>query len=820
MVAITVNDKVHEVDTDSDKPLLWVLRDELGLKGTKYGCGVGVCGACLVLLDGQPNHACMVPVRAVGVRRVTTIEGLPEDHPAVRAWIAEQAPQCGYCQPGQVIAAAALLAAHASPSDAQVDEALSGVFCRCGTYQRIRRAVQAAARCEISAPAPVRLPELLDALPEDVGVALNDWIWINRDNIITVMINHSEMGQGALGGLAVVFAEELDVELTQLRTVFAPAAQRYGHGIWGGQFTGGSSSIRGEWKRLREVAASARTVLLQAAAGRWGTSPENCRTRHGRVTLADGGATLAYGELAEDAARLKLPARPALKDPSAFRLIGRPLPRPDIPAMVLGRTRYGIDVALPGMRVAVVARCPVFGGRPQRFRAEAALAIPGVREVVPIGSGIAVVADDFWSASRGREVLHIEWALGRNARLDSERIERRLLRSLKEEGALAQRRGDARRMLGRAAQVIDAVYQTPYLAHATMEPMNCVARVSGDGCEVWVGTQDQAKTRSVAAENAGVSEERVQVHTQFLGGGFGRRLETDFVAEAVELSRKLGAPVQVVWSRADDLQHDFFRPAHAMHLQASLNRQGLPAAWFMRLAGPDLALGGVKLPYAIANVREERVEVASEVPAGAWRSVGASNNAFAIESFIDELAHAAGRDPLEYRLTLLADAPRHRAALELAASRAGWGSPLSSGRGRGVAVYEGFGSVVAQVAEVRVAEGALSVERVVCAIDCGLVVSPDAARAQLEGGVAFGLSAVLHEEVRIAEGRVQQSSFRDYPLLTLKEMPLVEVHFVPSQEEPGGVGEPAVPVIGPAVANAVFAATGRRLRRLPLRLDR
>ncbi|MFZ5512609.1 MAG: molybdopterin cofactor-binding domain-containing protein [Pseudomonadota bacterium] len=813
MIPLTVNGSTHQVDADPDKPLLWVLRDELGLKGTKYGCGVGVCGVCLVLIDDEPNHACMVPLGGVGARRVTTIEGLPEDHPVIRAWIARQTPQCGYCQPGQIIAAAALLARHPDPADAQIDAALSGVFCRCGTYQRIRRAVRAAAR-GVAAAGPLHLPQLLDALPDDAGTALNEWIWISRDDIVTLMINHSEMGQGALTGLVVLFAEELDVDPERVRTVFAPADARYEHGLWGGQFTGGSSSIRGEWQRLRGVAAKARACLVAAAAGRWGVAAPECHTEHGRVWHGPSGRSAAYGELAEAAAQLPPPRRAVLKPPDELRLVGRELPRLDIPAMVLGRARYGIDVALPGMRVAAVARCPVFGGRAGCFRAEAALALPGVRHVLPIASGIAVVADDFWSALRGRDALDIDWVPGTHGRLDGATIERRLLRALKGDAALAERRGDARRVLGRAARVIEAVYQTPYLAHATLEPMNCVAHVRPDGCDLWLGTQDQASTRTVAAQLAGLPETKVRVHTQFLGGGFGRRLETDFVAEAVELSRELGVPVQVVWTRADDLQHDFYRPAHAARLQACLDRRGLPAAWFMRIAGPELALEGADLPYAIPHVRVEHAQLPSVPPTGPWRSVGASNNAFPIECFVDELAQAAGRDPVEYRLALLGEALRHRAVLELAADRAGWGAPPGAGRGRGVALCHSFDSVVAQVAEVSVAGGNFRVERVVCAIDCGIAVC-----AQLEGAIAFGLSAALHEEVRIAEGRVQQASFRDYPLLTLAQMPEVEVHIMPSRARPGGVGEPGVPPVAPAVANALFAATGQRLRKLPLRLE-
>lgn len=818
MISVTVNGKAYGVAADPDKPLLWVLRDELGLKGTKYGCGVGVCGACLVLLDGEPNHACMVPLHTIGTRQIVTIEGLPADHPVVRAWIAEQAPQCGYCQPAQILAAAALLEKHPHPDDADIDAALAGVYCRCGTYARIRRAVHAAARPHEMPPTVSHLPELLDALPGDAGGSLNEWIWINRDNLVTLMINHSEMGQGALTGLAVLFAEELDIELSRVRTVFAPADARFANGMWGRQFTGGSTSIRGEWERLRGVAANTRSRLIAAAAEQWNVAASECHTKDGQVLHPPSGRSLTYSELAEAAAQLKAAHQTQLKSPDEFRLIGQSVPRLDIPAMVAGRARYGIDVALPGMQVAAVARCPVFGGRARRFDAKAALAIPGVREVLPIASGIAVVADDFWSALRGREALSIDWSPGANASLDGADIERQLLAALKKSGTVAQQRGDARHMLGRADKVIEAIYQTPYLAHAPIEPMNCVAHVRPDGCDIWTGTQNQTNTQAVAAQLTGLPEKNVNVHTEFLGGGFGRRLQTDFVAEAVELSAKRRAPVQVIWTRADDLQHDFYRPAHAALLQATLGPGGRPAACLLRLAGAEGALGGVDIPYAIPHLREERVQVASALPTGAWRSVGASNNAFVVECFIDELAVAAGRDPLDYRLSLLKDAPRHRAVLELAAARAGWGSPLRAGRGRGVAVYRSFDGIVAQVAEVDTTGGAIRVHRVTCVIDCGIAVLPDAVCAQMEGAIAFGLSAALHEAIRVEAGRVVQASFRDYPLLTLPEMPEVEVHIVPSVAPPGGVGEPGVPVIAPAVANAVFAACGQRLRSLPLRL--
>jgi isoquinoline 1-oxidoreductase beta subunit len=415
--AIHVNGTTHYVEAALDKPLLWVLRDALGLKGTKYGCGIGICGACVVLIDGEPHHACMVPLGRVGNRKVVTVEGLGADHPVVRAWIAEQVPQCGYCQPAQILSAAALLERNPAPETADVEAAMSGVLCRCGTYARIRRAVQMAAARERSAGAPSRLPELLSDLPPDAGTALNEWIWINGAGTVTVMVNHSEMGQGALTALAALAAEELDAEIERVRTVFAPADARYRNGYFGGeQFTGGSSTVRGEWKRLREAAAQVRLRLLQAAARRWGTGADECRTERGHVVHAASGRRLAYGELSEEAARLAVPHRVPLKEPAEFRYIGRPLARLDVPAMCLGKTRYGIDVTVPGVLVAVVARPPMFGGRVKRFNERAARAVPGVRHVLEIASGVAIVAEDFWSAQCGREALRIEWKAGKHAR--------------------------------------------------------------------------------------------------------------------------------------------------------------------------------------------------------------------------------------------------------------------------------------------------------------------------------------------------------------------------------------------------------------------
>jgi isoquinoline 1-oxidoreductase beta subunit len=829
MFSLTVNGKVFSLSADPDVPLLWVLRDTLGLRGTKYGCGVGICGSCTVLVDGQPRRACVVAAATLAGREITTIEGLAQtpEHPLLQAWIAEQVPQCGYCQPGQILTATALLASQPKPSETAIKAAMGGVLCRCGTYQRIRRAIQRAGGI---APSPASVEQSLSSgpsiapgrsRPSAETLALNAWVRIGRDDTVTVLIDRSEMGQGVVTSLAMLVAEELAVDLDQVHTEFAPAAPAYVNPRFGEQVTGGSTSVRAAWQPLREAGAAARERLIAAAAATWGVANSECRAERGAVLHPASGRQLRYGALAEKAATLPVPANVPLTPPTAFRLLGKPLPRLEIPDMVAGRTVYGMDIVLPGLRYASVLRCPVFGGKLARFEARPALAVKGVQQVIAIASGVAVVADSFAAALKGRDALVVGWDTGPNAALTSAAIRRRFARAARRRGKVVRRQGDALRALRRAAQVIEAVYETPYLAHATLEPMNCTAQVRPDGCDVWVPTQAQQGAHETAVRLTGLPEHAVRIHTTFLGGGFGRRLQQDFVAEAVALAKAIAAPVQVVWTRQDDLQHDFYRPAHYTVLKTALDAHGRPVAWFQRIVGPELALEGTDLPYAIPHVREEQVMEDPGIPTGPWRSVGASQNAFAIESFSDELALAAGQDPFAFRRALLTEAPRYRQVLELAAEKANWGTPLTPGQGRGIALYRSFGSWVAEVAKVAVtAEGMIQVQQVVCAIDCGTTVNPDTVVAQMEGAVAFGLSAALKEEIRIAHGGVQQANFEDYPLLTLAEMPTVEVHILPSREPPGGVGEPGVPPVAPAVANAVFAATGQRLRCLPLRLER
>lgn len=826
MISLILDGAPVELGIDPQTPLLWALRHHLGLTGTKYGCGVGICGICTVLVDDRAERACVLPLQAVSGRRVTTIEGLAHggSHPLVQAWIAAQVPQCGYCQPGQLLAAAALLHRHPDPSDEQIDDALSGVLCRCGSYQRIRRAIHAAAASHCpdaesaQRPPPAQIER--EQPPADAAAfAPNPWIRISRDGAVTVLIDRSEMGQGVVTGLAMLVAEELEVDLEQIYTAFAPADPVYRNAIIGTQTTGGSTSIRAAWEPLRQAAADTRARLIAAAARRWGVPGGTCRAEHGSVFHTASGRHLSYGELVRTATPLPAGAPAAVKSPDQFRILGQSLPRLEIPDMVTGRTMYASDLRRPGMLAAAVARAPTIGGRFQGANRRAAEQQPGVRHVVAIDSGVAVVADDFPAALRGRDALDAQWDTGPHGDLSSETIRTALQQATHRRGAAARSSGDAYGAL-KHGPVVEARYDTPYLAHATMEPMSCVANVDGERCEVWIGTQDQEAAAETAARLTGLPPQNVHIHSMFLGGGFGRRLETDCMAEAVQISKAIGAPVQLLWTRGDDLQHDFYRPANCTWLRATLDEHGLPRAWLQRLAGPPLSLMGVDVPYAIGNLREEHVTIDPGVPTGSWRSVGASQNAFGVESFIDELAHAAGRDPLDYRLQLLTEAPRHRAVLEWAAAEAGWGTPPPANRHRGLAVYHSFGSWVAQVAEVSVQPTTgIRVHRMVCAIDCGIAINPNEIVAQLEGAVAFGLSAALKEEIIVHNGRVTQATFDDYPILTMAEMPVVEVHIVPSREPPGGVGEPGVPPVAPAVANAVFAATGQRLRSLPLRLE-
>jgi isoquinoline 1-oxidoreductase beta subunit len=706
MITLDVNGQKCSVRSILDSPLLWILREDLALKGTKYGCGIGVCGTCSVHVDGEARHACVTTLAEVAGKRIVTIEGLAQrPNRIIPTWVAEQVSQCGYCQPGQIMTATALLARNPLPTDAEIDAAMSKVLCRCGTYRRIRRAIRRAALDKSAA-----IPQVMEstATASAREITLNRWLRIAVDGTVILVVDRSEMGQGITTGLAMLAAEELEIDIAQLRTEFAPAHPDYSNPMLGAQVTGGSTSIRAAWKPLREAAAETRERLVAAAAAVWGVPRRECRAGHGAVVHAPSSRRIGYGGAAERAAARPVPTNVRLKRPDAFRLIGMPQPRLDLPAHLSGRAMFGSDVSIPGMLIAVIARSPVFGGRVKTVNASRTRAVEGVREIVELESGIAVVAESVWSALRGREALEVTWDEGPQAEVGTAEISRRFARAAARKGRTERDDGDVDAALRNAATLIEAVYETPYLAHATMEPMNCTARVRADGCDVWAPTQAQTEAQRAPAQAAGHPRERVRIHTTLLGGGFGRRLDSDFVDEAVRIAKVVGSPIQVLWTRDDDMRHDHYRPANYTRLRAGLQKGGVPVAWFQRIVGPPLALDGVDLPYAIPNVREEHVTVDPDIPTGPWRSVGASQNAFVIESFIDELAHAVASDPFVFRRKLLRIAPRHRVVLELAAEKAGWSKPLPHGRHRGIAVYHSFGSYVARLRRSRSAKPAQS----------------------------------------------------------------------------------------------------------------
>ena len=678
------------------------------------------------------------------------------------------------------------------------------------------------------------LRQEVEAAPKSGEFTPNAWIRIGADDSVTLQVASSEMGQGVMTAIPMLLADELECDWSKVRVEHAPARPEYKNPIFGRQATGGSTAIRGYWTSLREAGAAGRELLVSAAALTWSVNAKACRAQKGVVMHTDSGRRLRYGELVAKAATLQPPDGVLLKDPSEFRLIGKSTPRKDTSAKVNGSAIFGQDVKVPGMLTATVARCPVFGGKLKSFDASAAKAVKGVRHVLPISGGVAVVADDFWTAKRGRDALAIEWDEGSAATISSHDIARQFAELEKHHGVTARAEGDVARALAQVPRRVEAVYEVPYLAHACMEPMNCTAHVRRDGCEVWVPTQAQTDTQATAARIAGLTPEQVLVHTTFLGGGFGRRSEMDFVVDAVELSKATGAPVKVIWTREDDIQHDFYRPATYNRLVGGIDRHGKLLAWQHQIVGPSILArrfpdpnrtvdrtsteGAANIPYAIPNLHVSYVMADTPVPVGFWRSVGSSQNAFITECFFDELAAAAGKDPYEWRRAMLAAHPRHLGVLELAAVKAGWGKALPRGRHLGIAVAGSFKSFVAQVAEVSLEPDKVRVHRVVCAIDCGMVVNPDTIAAQMESGIVYGLTAAFKGEITIKNGRVEQSNFYDYPLLRIDEMPQVEVHIVPSREAPSGVGEPGTPPIAPAVANAVFAATGQPVRRLPMRV--
>jgi isoquinoline 1-oxidoreductase beta subunit len=657
------------------------------------------------------------------------------------------------------------------------------------------------------------------------GFQPSAWLNVDPQGAVTVWLGRSEMGQGTFTGMAVLVAEELEADWKAVRVVQADANPRYGS-----MSTGGSRSVRQSWEPLRKAGAAAREMLISAAAAGWGVDPASCRAEKGAVLHPASGRRAGFGDLVAAAAKLPVPENPALKDPKEFTLIGKPVPRLDTPAKTRGAAVFGIDVRVPGMLHAALARPPVLGGKVARFDAAKAMAVPGVRKVVEVPSGVAVVADSTWAALRGRDALSATFDDGPNGALDSAAIAR-LVAEASPEPTPARSDGDLESALAGATRKLQATYTLPFLAHATMEPMNCTARVDADGAELWVPTQAPLWARADVAKALGLPDDKVTVHTTFLGGGFGRRSYPDFPVEAALVAKAAGAAVQVTWSREDDFLGDYYRPCGRNELRAGLDAKGNLVAWHHlvrspsisrqnfggRPGHPDILEGAIGFPYRAGAVRIEAAIPKVGVRLGWWRSVYASQNAFPEECFLDELAHAAGKDPLAFRQGLLpADHPL-QAVLALAGEKSGWGKKLPKGVARGIACHSSFGSHVAEVAEVSVKKGAIRVLRVVAAVSCGTALNPDSVAHQIEGSVVYGLSAALRGEITFARGATQQANFPDQDPLHMSEMPRVETHIVPSTAAPGGMGEPGLPPLAPAVANALFALTGKRQRSLPLK---
>jgi isoquinoline 1-oxidoreductase subunit beta len=664
----------------------------------------------------------------------------------------------------------------------------------------------------------------------------NAFVRIDGNGQIVLTMPYVEMGQGTYTSIPMLIAEELEVDLKQVQVEHAPPNERlYANPLLGVQATGNSNAIRGAWQPLRQAGAVARTMLVAAAAKRWNVDPASCRAQSGEVLHPPTGRRSTYGELAADAARLSIPENVALKQPQDFKLIGTPAKRLDTPAKVNGTAVYGIDVRPPGVKIATLAQSPVFGGRVKSVDDTAAKAVKGVRQIVRLDDAVAVVADHMGAAKKGLAALAIEWDEGPHAKLSTADIASELEQATLKSGAVAQNIGDVDKALASAVTKVEAIYQVPFLAHATMEPMNCTVHVRPDGCELWVGNQAIARCQAAAAQVTGLPLDKVVAHNHLIGGGFGRRLESDGVARAVEIAKQVEGPVKVVWTREEDIQHDMYRPYWFDRLIAGLDDKGMPLAWSNRYAGssiiarwlppgfkngldPDSTEGAINLVYALPNLHVEYVRVEPPgIPTAFWRSVGPSHNVFVTESFMDELAAAAKQDAVAYRRALLEHSPRAKAVLELAAEKAGWGQPLPQRAGRGVALQFVFGTYMAQVAEIEVAkDGKVRVRRVVCAVDCGIPVNPDTIQAQIQSAIIFGITAALYGEITLKNGRVEQTNFDTYQMLRMNEAPAIDVHIVQSSEAPGGMGEAGTSAIVPAVANAIFAATGKRLRKMPV----
>jgi isoquinoline 1-oxidoreductase beta subunit len=668
--------------------------------------------------------------------------------------------------------------------------------------------------------------------------APNAFIRIDRQGKVTVISPSIEMGQGTHTSLPMLVAEELDVDMANVGVNDAPPNDKlYGNpGLGGVQMTGGSMSIRGFYMPMREAGAAARQMLIGAAATKLGVGAADLTTLAGQVVHAKSGQRVDYGALVDDAAKLPVPTDVKLKDPSTFRIIGTPAKRLDVAGKVNGAVKYGIDTHVPGMKVATVAASPVFGGTLASVDEAAALAVPGVRQVAKIDNAVAVIADNYWAAKKGLEAAKPTFNNGPNAKLSTADVVAALAKASEREGAVAKTLGDASAALQSAATKVDSTYENPFLAHATMEPINCTVHVTPDGCDIWVGTQIPSITQLVISKTLGIDLDKVRIHNHLIGGGFGRRLEFDFVLQAVLFAKQSKDPVKIIWSREEDIQHDMYRPYYYDKISAGLDQDGKLVAWKHRIVGssiiarynppsfkngvdPDAVDGAIELPYDIPNFH---VDYVREEPPGIqtafWRGVGPTRNAYVVESFIDELAATAKKDPFEFRRQLTANSPRARHVLERAAAIGNWGTRLDPRKGRGIALLQAFGCFMAQVAEVTVGDdGEVHVDRVVAVVDCGQVINPNTVEAQLQSGIIFGITAVLWGEITLKDGRVEQTNFDDYKMLRIDQSPKIETEIVKSSEAPGGIGEPGTSTLTPAVLNAVYAATGVRLRKLPIR---
>ena len=678
-------------------------------------------------------------------------------------------------------------------------------------------------------------------IPSATNFAPNAFIRIGTDDRVTVIINHSEMGQGSYTSLSQLVADELDADWSKIKVEFAPVDAVYNHPGFGMMGTGGSTSTWVEWDRFRKAGATGRYMLLEAAAQTWGVDVASCKTEKGYVIHTNTGRKLSYGQLVDRAATIKAPENVKMKDAKDYNFIGKPVKRLDTPEKTNGTAVFGLDVKIPGLLTALIARPPVFGGKVRRFNTGKAKTIPGVKDIVEIDRGIAVVATGFWAAKLGRDALEIDWDNGALSTLNSAEQAKQYEELAKQPGAVAKKEGDVNAAKSKAVKIIDVVYDLPYLAHAPMEPLNCVADVKADSCEIWVGTQFQTMDMMAASRITGLKPEQIKLHTTLLGGGFGRRAVPDshFVSEAVQVSKAMKAPVKVMWTREDDIKGGYYRPKAHHKMSVGIDAEGKPIFWKHNVVCQSFAVGtpleammvqngvdstaveGVAdLPYHVPNLHVEWNMAPGGIPTLWWRSVGSSHTAFAVEGMIDELATAAGKDPYQYRRMLLEKHPRLLKVLDMVAEKSGWTKPLAPGRGRGIAIHESFGSVVADVAEVSITPNkTLKVHKVFCAIDCGQVVNPDTVKAQMEGCIAFGLTAALYGEITFENGKVKQSNFYNYKMLRMNEMPQVEVYILDSTEKMGGVGEPGVPPVAPAVMNALFMLTGKRVRSLPLRPD-